>query len=105
MCTLVNHCFLAIGYNNIIVEPQIIFNPPMSDSTHSTESSAILTWQFPGGVVDYYVIGYVLAQDSEGLPQVTCATIKTIAKWNTCRHLQLLETCHLGLFTSSGWWW
>ena len=70
-----NHYFFVIGYN--IDEPQKIFNPPMSDSTLSTESSAMLTWQFPGGVVDYYVIGYVLAQDSEGFASSN-ATIMTV---------------------------
>lgn len=49
-----------------LVEPQKIFDPPISDSTFSTESSAILTWQFPGGTVDYFMIKYVLTQDSEG---------------------------------------
>ena len=48
----------------------------MSDSIFSTESSAVLTWQFPGGSVDYYVIEYVLAQDSGGFASGN-ATIKT----------------------------
>ena len=60
----------------ILVEPQKIFDPPMSDSTFSTESSAMLTWQFPGGTVNYYVMEYVLAQDSKGfsLSNVTTKT-------------------------------
>ena len=57
-------------------QPQKIFDPPTSDSTFSTESSAVLTWQFPGGSVNHYVIEYVLAQDSEGFASSN-ATIKT----------------------------
>ena len=60
-----------------IVEPQKIFDPPMSDSTFSTKFSAMLTWQYPGGNVDYYVIEYVLAQDSEGFAS-RYATINTV---------------------------
>ena len=43
-----------------------MFDPPMSDSIFFTESSAMLTWQFPGGSVDYYIIEYVLVRDSGG---------------------------------------
>ena len=30
----------------------------------STNSSAILRWQFPGGTVDVYLVQYILARDS-----------------------------------------
>ena len=59
-----------------IVEPQKIFDPPMSDIIFSTESAAMPTWQFPGGSVDYYIIEYVLAQDSGGFASSN-VTIKT----------------------------
>ena len=38
----------------------------MSDNVYSTNSSALLIWQYPGGTVDYYIIQYVLAWDSAG---------------------------------------
>ena len=38
----------------------------MSESIFSTPSSAMLTWQFPGGTVDSYIVQYVLVQDSVG---------------------------------------
>ena len=45
-------------------EPQTIFDPVQSDMDMSTNSSAILRWQFPGGTVDVYLVQYILARDS-----------------------------------------
>ena len=63
--------------------PQKIFNPPLSDSTFSTESSAVLMWQFPGGSVSHYVIEYVLARDSEGFASNNVTTKRTVNESQT----------------------
>ena len=63
-------------------QPQKIFDPPMSDNIFSTNSSAVLSWEFPGGSVDYYVIEYVLAQNSEGFASSN-ATRKTVNESQT----------------------
>ena len=49
----------------------------------STESSAVLMWQFPGGSVSHYVIEYVLAQDSEGFASSNVTTKRTVNESQT----------------------
>jgi hypothetical protein len=60
------------------VEPQAIFDMPLSDGAQSTNSSAVINWVNPGGTVNYYVVQYVLARDPMGFASDNVVTVHVL---------------------------